>query len=200
MRAYVHFPSQHWNPIWPRPVWVLCILPYSLWVYICTILLSFRSLYFLGVLHPFWLLKAFCLLHSFPWALQEGIDGDITFRMVYHSLGLIQQWVSELICIYSMGKLLWWWLRMTLIWVSQMFLEVILLSLQQNGSILLSLEVPDLSSPRFQATQTVSVTKSHLMKWVLNTIRNGWISPKGFVPVLHQYILQWGYHCRSKGL
>lgn len=83
MWACVHFPSSYWDVIRPRPVWVPHMLPYSVWVHMCTGPAVFRRPRFFGVLHPLWLLKSFhpsSSLEGFPEPQWRGFDGDIPFR------------------------------------------------------------------------------------------------------------------------
>lgn len=58
----VHFPSQSWDFIRPRPVHALSISPWFLGVHICLSPAAFRRPCFHGELHLLWLLQTFFLL------------------------------------------------------------------------------------------------------------------------------------------
>lgn len=67
-------PSHHWDSELHlcRP-WVCC---YSLCEFVCTSVLLCPEDSFLGIIHPLWLLKSFCLLfYIVPWALRREVWG-----------------------------------------------------------------------------------------------------------------------------
>lgn len=89
MWAWVHFPFQHWDPIRPRPVQIICIPSQPLWAYMFTSPAIFRRPCFLRVLHPLWLLKSFhFLFHRVPWTLRGGIWWKHSFHLVFQGFPL----------------------------------------------------------------------------------------------------------------
>lgn len=202
MRACVQFPLQLRNPMWCRPLGgpihsaSLCIHMYSRPVV--------KDLFFLGVLHPFYLLQSFCLLlRGVPWALRGGITGQILLECseVFHCLHVV--WLC--VCVYvssSRGrKRLQWWLAKVLIYRdSRMSLLIILLLSSFSRTIVFDFPLDaGLSSFMFLATWAVSGLGSIL--WSGPQIQSDILAiPTTSLPLSHQYIRKAGHHSRLGAL
>lgn len=84
-------------------IFQVCMLPLSLWVHVFNVVVFGRCC-FLGIIHHFRLLESSCFVfHIDYWALREGFDEDIPFRIkwfkVSHSLNIFHLQVSLLIPI-----------------------------------------------------------------------------------------------------
>lgn len=107
------------------------ILPQSLWVHVCIVLAVMTMPCFLGALFSILCDSDNHFASSskvFPELWWERINGDIPFRMECYTLHIIRLWVSVFVLIYCRRKLLWCYLRETLVYEkSRIRLAVILL-------------------------------------------------------------------------
>lgn len=121
MRGYVHFSIHLWDPTWHRTLQALCILIQCLWIH--THFNPVKGLWFLRVLHSLLFLLS---LASF---LEDSLNPKFENSMKTSHLGLIVSrsvilctfsgciWVSVLVLICFMKKLLWLWLNKAQIFV-----------------------------------------------------------------------------------
>lgn len=119
MGAHFHFPSQHWDHIWLRPVQAPGMLPPFLSIHMGIGAAISRGAWFPDSHHPLWLLQSFrVFFHRVPW----GLMWDVQWRQfivdqVFQGLSLyivhLQIFIS--LPIYCRGMLLQGWLSGTLI-------------------------------------------------------------------------------------
>lgn len=111
----VHLPSQHREPAWHRALQALCLLPVSLWAYICVSTAVFPWPCFLTILPPSWLYNI-----TLPLFLFLVLRGRVWWRQpittecfnVSHFQRIVQLWACVSVTIYCRRKFLRWWLNM----------------------------------------------------------------------------------------
>lgn len=103
---------QLWHTIWWRTVQALCLLPKSLWVYICASFVFSQGPWFLSAIHHLGLLhSSHFLCCRVPWSMQGGFHGDLPFRAtcsnskVFPAPIFVWLWVSPFVPIFHWRKL-----------------------------------------------------------------------------------------------
>lgn len=110
------FHSQHWNSIWLRHVQVLCMLPQSLWLHMCSEPVGTRRPCLFGVFHHRWLLE-YLSASSFSEFLELGernlMETSHLRLSILRSaaLHIVQMRTSVSASIYCKKLLLWLWLN-----------------------------------------------------------------------------------------
>lgn len=103
MWACLHFPFQHWYPICPRMVHVLCML-----LHVNSFVPLYRSPCFLRVLYLLWLVEFFFFLFcSITWALNRfyvyNLLHDISLMMAEWDIDL---WIQNVLWSHFIATLL----------------------------------------------------------------------------------------------